>query len=311
MIVIGDRSFAGEIAKQLSDSFFIEIEEKKFPDGEICPRLLIPEDISIENNHVIFAQQLKSNQCKNDYLISLLWTIYNVKRYNPARLSCIMPYHIYSRQDRESRKGEPISLFYLADALENAGIDDFVVVNSHIFGKMPIKNVFKKAEAFDLSAITILGKALREQISNPEELICLAPDEGALLLAEEAAKAIKTPYYGAIHKERDPETGNIKQSLLGVDLEIDGRSFLIVDDLVSSGSTMIGAAKILLSRGARKVYFAYVHAVHTKENFNNILNVGAELILTTDTIDNKTSGLKIVSIIPLLVDWIKKQSQQN
>ncbi|MHA2202699.1 MAG: ribose-phosphate pyrophosphokinase-like domain-containing protein, partial [Candidatus Hodarchaeales archaeon] len=109
VILVGNPEFAGKIAEGLSSSAYIGIDERIFPDGEVCPRLLSFEENQLKGNHIVIAMQLKLDQPKNQYLISLLWTIYNVKRYNPARISCIMPYHLYSRQDRESRKGEPIS----------------------------------------------------------------------------------------------------------------------------------------------------------------------------------------------------------
>ncbi len=182
--IIGKPNFAGKISKTVSKCIFIEVEEKIFPDNEVCPRLSLSDESYLKGSHTIIVMQLESNQPKNQYLISLLWTIYNVKRYNPERISCIMPYHLYSRQDRESRKGEPISSQYLALALESAGIHDLVTFNSHTYGKVDINQFFTSSQASDLSAIPILGIALKSRLSFPQETICLAPDEGALFLAK-------------------------------------------------------------------------------------------------------------------------------
>jgi ribose-phosphate pyrophosphokinase len=308
VVLIGKSDFAGEIADLIPDSDFIEIEERIFPDGEVCPRLLLTEENQVKNNHAIVVLQLELGQPKNRYLISLLWTIYNVKRFGPAKITCIMPYHLYARQDRESRKGEPVSSRYMGLALESAGMDVFMTLSSHIYGKSDIHEFFSAAEASDVSAIPHLVKAIKSHVSSLYEIICFSPDEGALRLAKEAATAINSPYYGAIKKHRDPNTGEITQSLTGIDIEIQGRSVLLIDDLVSSGGTMIGAAKILKEYGAKEVIFAYIHAVHSPDNFKNILKANPSVILATNTIKTNLSGLTTVSVIPLISTWIKENS---
>lgn len=306
--LIGKADFAGKIAETLSTSTFVEIEERIFPDGEICPRLLITNENQLRGSHAIIAMQLDSNQPKNQYLISLLWTIYNVKRYNPSKLSCIMPYHLYSRQDRESRTGEPISSRYLALALEAAGINSFVTFNSHTHGKADINHFFTCSQAYDLSAISLLGKNLKSHLSSPEDSICLAPDEGALLLAKQAAKAMNTSFFSAIQKHRDLETGQISQKLGEVPFEIKGSSVVIIDDVVSSGKTMTGAARIAKDLGAKEVIFAYVHAVHSASGLLEMQKADPTFILTTDTIKTNISDLSKISIIPMIRTWIKKYS---
>ncbi len=308
VIIVGKEDFAGKIAQEVSSSIFIEIEERIFPDGELCPRILISDETLLNGNHVILALQLSLNQCKNEYLISLLWTLYNLKRYNPAKITCIMPYHLYSRQDTEFRVGEPLSSYYLSLALEAAGIDNFVTINTHSYGKGDIRKFFPKSNPFGLSALPYLAKAVKDHFPSFNEGICFSPDEGALLLAKEAADSIGTTHFGAIKKERDRNTGKITQSLVGIDIDIEGHPVIIVDDLVSSGNTMIGAAKILKEKGATEIIFAYIHAVHSSENFARILQAKPSAVFTTDTIKTDFKGLNIVSIVPLLSNWIRKNS---
>ncbi|WP_455143267.1 ribose-phosphate diphosphokinase [Candidatus Hodarchaeum mangrovi] len=307
LIIFGHPDFARLLADRIPNATFIAIEERIFPDGEICPRLVFSNENQISESHVVVVVQLGADQNKNDYLISLLWTIYNIKQYNPARISCIFPYHIYSRQDRETRRGDPISIQYLAEMLESAGIDDFLTINSHIFGKSDIQKIFTHSKAYDISAIPILIKGLQNHLSlKGEELICLSPDVGAISLAYAAATAIRSPFHGAIHKERDPNTGEVTQTISKLNLEIKGKNIVVVDDLVSSGGTMIGAAKLLKQQGAKQVFFAYVHAVHSPSNFQKLLAVNSGGIFSTDTIRCNMEGLTTISIIPLLAEWIQK-----
>ncbi|MFX0122496.1 MAG: ribose-phosphate diphosphokinase, partial [Candidatus Hodarchaeota archaeon] len=237
-----------------------------------------------------------------------LWTIYNVKRHNPARISCIMPYHIYSRQDRESRMGEPVSSRYLASALESAGVDDFLTFNSHTHGKVDINQFFTNSQASDLSAIPILAATLKSCLASPQESICLSPDEGALFLARELAKAMNTPFFTSIQKTRNLDTGEITQKMEGLSFKIKKRTVIIVDDLVSSGKTMIGAANIARDKGAKEIIFAYIHAVHSPTNFTAMQAVKPILIIATDTIKTNISGLTTVSVIPLICNWIRENS---
>lgn len=304
VIVIGKTDFAEKLAKRITGATFLELDERIFPDGEICPRLLITDENELKNTHVIIALQLELTQPKNRYLVSILFTIHNVRRLGARKITCVMPYHIYSRQDRESRLGEPFSSRYLASMLESSGVDNFVTVNSHSYGKNPLTDFFNDSFAISLSAIPLLSKAIRARITEKEAIMCFSPDEGALKLAKEAAEAIKSPFYGAIRKTRDPNTGEISQELMGINVSIKDRDVIIIDDLVSSGGTMIGAAKILKQQGAKSVSLAYVHGVHSLTNFKSLQQEKFKVILTTDTIKLNIQGLKIISIIDLLGEWI-------
>ena len=296
--------FGEKLAKRVTGSTFLEIEERIFPDGEICPRLLITDENDLRNTHVIIALQLHLNQSINQYLISTLLTIQNVKRLGAEKITCIMPYHIYSRQDRESRLGEPFSSQYLASMLESAGINNFITVNSHSYGKNPLSDFFKESFAISLSAIPLLSKSIKARIGGNEEIFCLSPDEGALILAKEAAEGIKSPYFGALRKTRDPNTGEISQDLTGLSTSIKNKDIIIVDDLVSSGSTMIGAARILKQEGAKSVSLAYVHGVHSSKNYKSLQKENFQVILTTDTIKSDIQDLEFISIIDLIGNWI-------
>ncbi|MHA2223832.1 MAG: ribose-phosphate diphosphokinase [Candidatus Hodarchaeales archaeon] len=303
--LIGKSSFAGKIAKTVSSSSFIEIEERLFPDGEICPRLLLNDNI-VRGKHAFIAMQLTQDQPKNQYLVSLLWTIYNVRRLKPGKISCIMPYHLYSRQDRESRKGEPVSSKYLAIALESAGIKNFVTINSHTYGKTDINKYFLSSKGTDLSALSLLGNKLTSLISSPEETVCLAPDEGALFLAQEVAEAMNSPFFSAIKKVRDLNTGKITQKMADTLFKIKDKTVIIIDDLVSSGKTMVGAAQIAKNMGAKEIIFAYIHAVHSSTGFSIMQEEDPSFILSTDTIKTKFKGIKTVSVIPLICTWIQE-----
>ena len=304
VIVVGKPDFAKKLSERIPGSTFLEIEERIFPDGEICPRLLITDENELKNTHVIIALQLRLAQSKNEYFLSILFSIHSVKRYGAKIITCIMPYHIYSRQDRESRLGEPFSSRYLASMLESAGVNNFVTVNSHSYGKNSLSDFFNESFAISLTAIPLLSKAIKERINGNADVLCFSPDEGALILAKEAAEGINSPFYGALRKTRNPNTGEISQELMGINVSIKNRDIIIVDDLVSSGGTMIGAARIMKQLGAKSVSLAYVHGVHSIKNFKSLQKENFEVILTTDTIKSDIQGLEFISIIDLLGKWI-------
>lgn len=306
IIVVGKHDFAGKLSSEIEGAIFVNLEEKIFPDGEICPRLLIDDESLFNDSHVLIAMQLSLDQPKNQYLVSLLLTIYNVKSRGASRITCIMPYHIYSRQDRESRLGEPFSSKYLASMLETAGIDEYITINSHSYGKNPLSDFFSGSRSISISAIPLVAKTVQRLSNSSEEILCFSPDEGAMLLAKEAADAINSPFYGAIQKKRDPDTGDITQKLVGIDIPLKDRRILIVDDLVSSGGTMVGAARIFKQQGAKEVYLGYIHGVHSIEKFEKLKEEDIQLFVTTDSIKSDIPGLTIVSVVKLIADWISK-----
>ena len=307
VVVVGKHEFAGKLSTEIDGAIFIEIDERIFPDGEVCPRLLLDDGNIMQDAHVIIAMQLALDQSKNQYLISFLLTIYNVKRLGAAKITCIMPYHIYSRQDRESRLGEPISSKYLASMLESAGINQYLTINSHSYGKNPLSDFFSESESISLSAIPLVAQTVKKLSNSLEDILCFSPDEGALMLAKEAADAINSQFYGAIQKKRDPDTGEITQELVGIDISLQNRHILIVDDLVSSGGTMIGAARIFKQQGAREVYLGYIHGVHTTEKFKKLAKEDIRLFVTTDSIKSDIPGLTTVSIVQLIAEWINSK----
>ncbi len=311
IILVGKPDFAKKISEKIPGAVFLEIEDRKFPDGEICPRILIEKASTIQNAHTIVALQLIFSESINDYLISLFLIIKNLKRLGAVKITCIMPYHIYSRQDRETRRGEPLSSHFLASLLEDAGVNHFLTINSHSYGKNPLSHFFKKASSLSISAIPLLSRAVKEQSEINEEILCFSPDEGALKLAKEAAEAINSPYFGSLRKKRDLDTGEVTQELIGIDISLKDRTVLIIDDLVSSGGTMIGAAKILKQKGVKTIYLTYVHAVHSLENFNIIKKEDIQYFFSTDTIKTNFEGLTIISIIDLLSDWISMNLLDN
>ena len=304
VIVVGKKDFAGSLSTEIEGAIFVEIEERIFPDGEVCPRLLLDDRKLLQDSHVIIAMQLSMEQPKNQYLISLLLTIYNIKRHGAAKITCFMPYHIYSRQDRESRNGEPFSSKYLASMLEAAGIDEYVTINSHSYGKNPLSDFFSESNSISLSAIPLVARTVKKLSHSSEDILCFSPDEGALMLAKEAADAINSPFYGAIRKKRDPNTGDITQELVGIDISLKERHILIVDDLVSSGGTMVGAARIFKQQGASEVYLGYIHGVHSVEKFEKLQQEDIQLFVTTDSIKLEIPGLETVSVVKIIAEWI-------
>ncbi|MHA2073231.1 MAG: ribose-phosphate diphosphokinase, partial [Candidatus Hodarchaeales archaeon] len=184
----------------------------------------------------------------------------------------------------------------------------FMTLSSHIYGKAEIQSFFSKAKAEDITAIPHLARSISKYIESPHEVICFSPDEGALRLAKEAAEAINSPFFGAIRKKRDPNTGDIVQTLVGIDVDLKNRTVLIIDDMVSSGGTIIGASNILKKKGVKDVIFAYVHTVHSEDSFLKIKKANPSIILSTDTLKTNFEGLSTESVVPLISNWIKKNS---
>lgn len=306
IIFIGDKAFAGRLAEEIEDGVFIPFEKRKFADGEICPRLLLNSIDILENSHIILVPHLNLQvETINDYLISFLYIINTIKEFKPKRTSVVFPYHIYARQDKVFRPGEVHSVKILADLIESADVDDFITFTTHMDRNGEINTLFINSAPFNLSGFISLGNYLKKELSNPEEVAFIAPDGKALPWAKEMAQILGSYLFTVLQKKRDLNTGEILSQEFEDDLDVKDKIVVLVDDIVASGGSMVGAANILKSFGARDVIFAYVHAIHGQDSFDRLQSVNPLMIITTNSVNNNIEGLVTVDLVPQLLDFIK------
>lgn len=290
LIVAGSASskLAERVAKQLKCEL-AKPELKLFPDGELYVR--IPADVKGEDVAIIQSTCYPPNQ---NYM-ELLLLLDAARDLGAENVIAVMPYFAYARQDKRFKEGEAVSLYTVAKLIESVGTDRIYTVDMHAHRIGNIQEIFK-IPARNLTAAPLLAKYLVDnyQLENP---VIIGPDDEAKRWARGAGKALGADWNYMIKKRLGPEEVRIKAR----NLEVDGRDAMVIDDIVSTGQTMVEAIKILKECGARKIYAAAIHPVLAGNAIKKVREAGAEDIFATDTIEHKISK---VSVAPLIADAI-------
>ncbi len=262
----------------------INLNFKKFPDGEYSLRF----EEEIAGKEVVVVQSTGPPQDTN--IMQLLLILDAAKDLGAKKVTAVVPYLGFARQDKRFLPGEVVSAETVVKLIESCGIERFLTVNIH--SKKILENF--EVSNLNLSAIGLLANHFKN--AGLDGAFSLSPDKGAIGLAEEANATLRGGC-GWLRKERDRYTGEIQVE--EKNLKVKGLDVIVFDDIISTGGTIARAIKILKKQGARKVYAACVHPLLIGEAKNNILESGAEEIVGTDSI---TSSVKTVSLAPLIAE---------
>jgi ribose-phosphate pyrophosphokinase len=250
---------------------------KRFPDLEVYARIL--DDV--EGKHVIIAQ----TTAPNENLVELLLLQDAAQQASAARVTSVIPYYGYARQDQVFKAGEAVSSRAIARALATTA-DAVVTVDPH---KEEILDFFFQG-AHSVSAVPQLA----DQLGKWGVDAILAPDKGARDRAQRAAAHLGIPYD---HLEKI-RIGPTEVKIEPKDLNVAGQRVAIVDDMIASGGTMIKAAEQLKANGATHVYAACTHGLFTGDAIPKLLAGDIDRVLCTDSLD--VVGCDTVSAAPAI-----------
>ncbi len=268
----------------------VPVAFKVFPDGESYVRLetsVHGEDVAIVQTTCPPAQDAR--------LFQLAFMADAAKRGGAAKVTAVVPYLAYARQDKMFLAGEGISVETVSRVLKAAGIDRLITVNIH--SEHTLQNFpfpAKTVSAIPLLAEYFVNKGFKGAFA-------ISPDKGAMYIANQA-KSILSGDAGYLEKQRDRYTGQTKQT--ATHLNVKNQTVIIFDDIISTGGTIVGAAKILREQGAKHVFCACVHGLLIEDAEKRILEAGVEEIVGTDSVPSSVSK---VSLAPLLSQEFKAQ----
>ncbi|AJK68368.1 ribose-phosphate diphosphokinase [Corynebacterium marinum] len=239
----------------------------------------------------------------NKWLMEQLIMIDALKRGSAKRITAILPFYPYARQDKKHRGREPISARLVADLLAAAGADRIVSVDLHTD---QIQGFFD-GPVDHMHAMPILTDYIKNKYSL-ENLVVVSPDAGRVKVAEKWANTLGDAPLAFVHKTRSTEVANevVSNRVVG---EVEGKNCILLDDMIDTGGTIAGAVRVLKEAGAKDVVIACTHGVFSDPARERLSDCGAEEIITTDTLPQSTEGWKnltVLSIAPLLAKTISE-----
>ena len=273
-----------------------------FSDGEVAVE--IHENVRGKD---VFIVQSTCNPTNNN-LMELLVMADALRRSSAGRITAVVPYFGYSRQDRRVRSARvPITAKVVADMLTGVGIDRVVTVDLHAdqiqgFFDIPVDNVY---------ATPLIVADIERQ--NYDDLMVVSPDVGGVVRARALAKQLDDADLAIIDKRRPKANESQVMHIIG---EVEGRSCVIVDDMVDTAGTLCKAANALKDRGAKRVIAYCTHPVLSGAAAENIANSQLDQLVVTDTIPlsdavQATGRIRVLSLAPMLAETIRRVNNEE
>jgi ribose-phosphate pyrophosphokinase len=269
-----------KLAKKIGADF-LKIQLRRFPDGENKITIIGKP----QKNKIVVIQSTYPPVDEN--LIQTLAIISKMKEY-ATEIIAVIPYMGYARQDREFLPGEIVTMKVIANLFKNVGVSRIIVVDIHsIIG---LKHF--KIKSKNITAIPDLAKYFtRLKLKNP---LVISPDQGGKCRAEQFAKLLKTEYI-ALEKQRDRKTGKIK--IKSTSLNVANKDLILVDDMISTGASIIKATEFLKMQKCGRIFIACTHALLRDNAEKKIKRAGVTKIISTNTIPGKTSVVDVSETI--------------
>ncbi len=294
MILTGtaNQALANAVCKELSTDLIPTLCET-FSDGEIR----IEIGASVRGQDVFIVQPTCAPA--NFHIMQLCLMLDALKRASASRVTAIIPYFGYARQDRKVSPRAPISAKLMADFISHAGAQRVVTIDLHAgqiqgFFNCPVDNLF--------ASRTLLEHL--PKVAN-DEIVMVSPDAGGVERTRAIAKLLDTTI-AIVDKRRDKPNQAIATHVIG---DVEGKIAVLVDDMIDTAGTMCAGAQVLLDNGAKEVYACATHGIFSGQAIERIENSSFKEIIVTDTIPlsiaaQNCSKIKTVSVAPLLARTI-------
>lgn len=268
-----------------------------FPDGEISCKI----DEDVRGRDVFLIQPT----CPpvNDNLMELLILIDSFKRASAERITVVVPYFGYARQDRKDEGRVPITAKMVANLIDRAGADRVLAMDLHAaqvqgFFDIPVDHLY---------AAPVIDEYIETLNLDPEGIVIVSPDEGSIKRALVHSHRLGG-HLAIIDKRRTSAEHTRQQHIIGAAVE--GKTALIFDDMISTGDSICGAAKVMHDRGATAIYVAATHGILCGAALDRFEQAPIDRLILTDTIplaeEKQSPKITVLSVAPLLGEAIKR-----
>ena len=274
------KDLAKRIARRLKAKY-VDADTRTFPDGESK----ITFRHNLKKSVVLVVQSTYPPVDTN--LLQILSIISEVKKIS-SKIYAIMPYMGYARQDRQFLNGEIVTMSVVAKMLQAAGAKKAIVVDIH--SKTALRHF--KIPTENVSAIPELAKYLKKlKLKNP---VVVSPDTGGSLRAKKFADVLKSDFI-VLKKSRNRKTGKV--SIQSTKADVNGKDLIIVDDIISTGGSVVKATQFLKKQKCKRVFVVCTHGLLVGDAEKNIKKAGVTQIISTNTIPRSISKVDVSGVI--------------
>ena len=290
-----------ELAEAVAQQLDVEVTPqtaRDFANGEIFVRF----EESVRGSDAFVMQSCPAPM--NHWIMEMLIMIDALKRGSAKRITAILPFYPYARQDKKHRGREPISARLIADLLKTAGADRIITVDLHTdqiqgFFDGPVDHMHAQGQ---------LAEYVRVNYGT-DNICVVSPDAGRVKVGEKWADALDGAPMAFVHKTRDPDVPNqIKSNRVVGDVA--GKTCVLIDDMIDTGGTIAGAVTVLKEAGAGDVIIATTHGVFSEPAATRLAACGAKEVIATDTLpippEKQFDNLTVLSMAPLLAQTIRE-----
>jgi len=295
-----NRPLAENISKTLN-SQLIKADVKRFSDMEVFVE--VQENVRGEDMFVIQSTSYPAN----DNLMELLVSLDALRRASARRITAVIPYYGYARQDRKSGPRTPISAKLVANLITKAGADRVLTMDLHAgqiqgFFDIPTDNLF---------AAPVFIKDIEKRYNN-KPVVIVSPDVGGVIRARAIARRINVNL-AIIDKRREKAGSSEVMNIIG---DVANHHCILVDDIIDSGGTLCNAAQALIDAGATSVDAYVTHGVLSGSAVSRINNSPLDMLVTTDSIKateaiKVTSNIRQISIAPIIGEAIRRVQMEQ
>jgi ribose-phosphate pyrophosphokinase len=285
-----------ELAEKIADRLGVtlgQVKLKTFANGETYVRY----DDSIRGSDAFIIQS--GSPPVNDHLIELLIMVQAAKLASAKRITAVVPWYPYSRQDKKSRPREPITAKLVAEMIQSAGADRVLTMDLHAgqvqgFFEVPVDH---------MTALPMLAQYFRD-LGLPEELVAVAPDTGRTRLASKFAEMIGGDL-AVLQKDRPAHNVAHITNVIG---DVDGKCAVMTDDMVDTAGTLVAGAQFLKDHGAKKVYACATHGIFSPPAIERIEESPLDSVVVTDTVPitplTKPERVTVLTVADILAETI-------